>query len=164
MSVLVAARGKMSVASVVGPLRVPEFFVRIEKEWECCSKMRFEMGTRRMLSLRTKTRGIYRCVALVFLAWTLTDIAVPDLCLGDADTIANSTRDQSFVQGSPVRPSGPSDSLFHRDDDCFCCCSHVLPASFVRVEMLTILASIGETAAPDTPAITPRPLFRPPRF
>jgi hypothetical protein len=93
---------------------------------------------------------MYRLVAIFFLLWTLADLTVPQVCMADFDTPANA--------------AGASNGAYHQDDDCFCCCSHVLPSSFVPIERLKAASSVDKEddgIVPYRPISTP---FRPPRI
>ncbi len=86
---------------------------------------------------------MYRLVAIFFLLWTLTDLSVPQLCLADFDapaTLAGASKrsDGACTHRSQPNGNGPANMPFQQDDDCFCCCSHVLPSSFVRDENTAI--------------------------
>jgi hypothetical protein len=93
---------------------------------------------------------MYRVVAIFFLLWTLADLTVPQVCLADFDTPANG--------------AGVSNGAYHQDDDCFCCCSHVMPSSFVLIERLKPLSSVekqNDGVVPNRPTSAP---FHPPRI
>ena len=101
---------------------------------------------------------MYRLVAIFFLLWTLTDLSVPQLCLADFDapaTLAGASKDQTDLHASSQpNGNGPANIPFQQDDDCFCCCSHVLPSSFVRDEKtaICILAREGRPGPRAIPA------------
>ena len=93
---------------------------------------------------------MYRVVAIFFLLWTLADLTVPQVCMADFD--------------APANGAGASNGAYHQDDDCFCCCSHVMPSSFVLIERLkTVSPAERETdgIVPYRPIGTP---FHPPRI
>jgi hypothetical protein len=100
-------------------------------------------------------RRLIRGIALLFLVYTAIDIAAPDLCkgetLGDAGhrLIAVGDPKSAGTLGSPIAriepadqqsPSDPSEQP-HDDDDCFCCCSHVLPGTVTAAVAVTDLVS-----------------------
>jgi len=86
---------------------------------------------------------LVRAVALLFLVHTGADLVFPQLCreepvgivLNQSFTVAREeARDQesvaASVQASTERGqnSGPSRESPPRDEDCFCCCTHVMPS------------------------------------
>jgi len=127
----------------------------------------------------TVRRRVIRVIAVLFLVYTAIDIASPYLCrgetLGDAGQrlIAVSAPKSNHSVGSSVARVEPSDQQPtndpceqpHDDDDCFCCCSHVLPGIVIEAVAVTDLRS-PVTRFQDRSVLSP-PLsraFRPPRF
>lgn len=49
-------------------------------------------------------------------------------------------------------------------EDCFCCCSHILPSSHISPEPLEIQLQIADLHKLFLPAAPPRDTFRPPRL
>src|SRR2546423_1872657 len=92
--------------------------------------------------------SMYRWVAIFFLLWTLIDLSVPQICMAEFDA-PPSVPGASYkpLTASPQHDDESSNVPFQRDDDCFCCCSHVVPAFFTRGEMLNLVAYVS--AAPD---------------
>jgi hypothetical protein len=110
-------------------------------------------------------RRIYRSVAIFFLAWTVLDLSIPQFCAADANSPQSYTEsDRNLAASHASAPlPGPDNSPVERDDDCFCCCSHVLPSSFNRVEILTVLACMGDLPSATAPPISLTVPFHPPR-
>jgi hypothetical protein len=111
---------------------------------------------------------MYRFVAIFFLLWTLTDLSVPEVCMADFDapaSLAGASTEQPVLATSPQRHDSGSPSVpYQPDDDCFCCCSHVLPSSFADVERLKALSTVerdDDGTVPYRPINTP---FHPPRI
>jgi hypothetical protein len=111
---------------------------------------------------------MYRFVAIFFLLWTLTDLSVPQLCMADSDapaSVAGASSHPLILATSPKSHDDGSSSVpFQQDDDCFCCCSHVLPSSFVHVERMKAVSSFereNDDLVPYRPVNAP---FHPPRI
>ena len=110
---------------------------------------------------------MYRLVAIFFLLWTLIDLSVPQVCMADFDAPAPiadaSSNPQILATSLESHDDGSSSIPLQQDDDCFCCCSHVLPSSSVHVERLKAVSSIekdDDAPAPYRPVNAP---FHPPR-
>ena len=85
--------------------------------------------------LRLRSGLLTRFVVVALLSWAATDLAFPGLCAEDSP-VAQS-------QGSASGPSA-------QQDDCFCCCQHVVP---VVLHVSTV--QMGSVDLPDA---------QPPRF
>jgi hypothetical protein len=114
----------------------------------------------------SRTRSVYRCVAILFLLWTLADLFIPQLCAADASFSELSSDPDEIVTSKATGPEDPliPDDPIQRDDDCFCCCSHVLPAFFHRTETLAVLHRVAQVPDEAMPSfLVPIP-FHPPRY
>lgn len=120
---------------------------------------------------KTIKRSLLRGVALLFLFYTGVDLALTDyhrnetLDLSSAITSADSRDDRLAVAALPANPGNlPNDSEAPQDEDCFCCCAHVLPSPvFVDSDtaVLTPLRTVPlRTTLPTAPIHS---LYRPPR-
>ena len=125
-----------------------------------------------------KGRRLARAIAILFLIYTGFDLASPELCKGDAlgdgggkplvvttrrdanqiievsNTIESSTQDQNQIPEQPAN-----------DEDCFCCCTHVIPGTItVSLESAdaTAPSSILEHLSILSPTLPSE--FHPPRF
>jgi hypothetical protein len=124
------------------------------------------------------SRRLIRAIALLFLIYTAIDIASPDLCreeaLGDgrlglrvvtsppvtADANASAARIAAAVKQRTNEPS----EWFSDDDDCFCCCSHVLPGTVTATVAVTDIRSpISSLQYLSIPSPLMAPAFHPPR-
>ncbi|MGH9813956.1 MAG: hypothetical protein ACRD4T_12555, partial [Candidatus Acidiferrales bacterium] len=80
-------------------------------------------------------------VVVLFLLWTAVDISVPGLCNSEQEII----RDGQFLIASantktaPVTQSGP-------EDDCFCCCSHIIATPHTELVTVLDVRSVGVTS------------------
>lgn len=101
---------------------------------------------------------VIRAIAILFLVYTALDLSMPQLCCEEmgiptiAETAASaednsvdSTRlSDAALSANDYEESLPSERP-HSDEDCFCCCAHVLPGSAVAVvaapELTTSLAA-----------------------
>src|SRR5262245_31880154 len=87
----------------------------------------------------------YRAVAIFFLVFTAIDLTVPSFCSeeGLADergTFAQSASDETvsgykFTSSSGIDNSCPNQPAHSSDveEDCFCCCSHVIPGCHISL-------------------------------
>ena len=105
---------------------------------------------------------------IFFLAFTLADIGVPGFCQTDdhaADSFGPAepaTPDGFGLHSAPCGNSQPDDPR-SREDDCFCCCSHIMTYE------ITLNTSLCETG--NAPTLTSEPtsvptffsIYHPPR-
>lgn len=108
------------------------------------------------------------------LLWTLADLSVPGLCRSDNDrsqdlqppvSSASNTffsRQQSIVINIGV-PARGQQSSSTSDEDCFCCCSHIVPA--LHFQIPAISESVPGIALYHFNSVTASvlPLYHPPR-
>lgn len=110
----------------------------------------------------SEPRFIARAAAVVLLALTTLDLALPQLCEGDLGPLMAGRADfidagHSADPGSPEQPAGP--------EDCFCCCSHLEPAAQeATLASLMPVCGLHPHRSPDTPPSPLRILYRPPRL
>ena len=124
-------------------------------------------------------RRLIRGIALLFLVYTAIDIAAPDLCRGEtlldigkrsitvsspksAGTFASSV---ARIEPSDQQPTNDPSEQPHDDDDCFCCCSHILPGTVTAALAVTDL--ISKATNLQSHSVLSPPLaraFHPPRF
>ena len=128
-----------------------------------------------------RDRSAQRAVALLLLSLTFFDLTVidlfaPELCEG-ASAIVAATPATTALNAAPrdgqlttttdnlnsPQPSIPAAPECF-EEDCFCCCAHILPSAYFRLPALpaplarVAVLTILPLSAP--PAVT----FRPPRF
>jgi hypothetical protein len=116
---------------------------------------------------------LVRVVALLFLAYTAIDIACPELCRGEgtaaeeigvANTPTAANQARIFIS-SATQPGGESSTEPCCDEDCFCCCAHIVPAPItvsIGSSESASLASAEQYLTILTPALPSE--FHPPRF
>lgn len=123
---------------------------------------------------------LHRAVAIFFLIFTFTDLVVadmlaPQLCseaaaglpLGVAnidEPEITSTKETgcsvSSERHSSERPAEPSDF----DEDCFCCCSHIIPSVCISVAVLNSSPQPSDPTITSLPSSPLRDTFHPPRL
>ena len=80
------------------------------------------------------TARVVRVIAILFLVYTGADLTVPEFCGEEMGiprfvqaTSPTVNGDAAFAtDASESRQDSPSDRT-HSEEDCFCCCTHVLP-------------------------------------
>lgn len=122
-------------------------------------------------------RRVIRGIALMFLIYTAMDLASPGLCRGESlgdgrpglVAVARPTRLSSAriarVEAGDNQPTNEPAEQPSDDDDCFCCCSHVLPGTVIATVEVTDLRS--PSAFLESLSVPSPPLaraFHPPRF
>jgi hypothetical protein len=112
--------------------------------------------------------------AALLLVWALADLSVPGLCQSDDDRSQDVVVSQSenTSQVGQWRPSGtelrmPSNSgqqsAPSSQEDCFCCCAHIVPAPhFYFASMQRSASAVTFYHFKEVTASTP-PLYHPPR-
>lgn len=73
--------------------------------------------------------GWRKYVVYVLLLWTLVDLSFPVLCgseeISFPDQNAGVTLSASAYHAPDTEPS-----KYNSDNDCFCCCSHIVPSPY----------------------------------
>ena len=116
-------------------------------------------------------RSLLRGIALLFLFYTGVDLALTDyhrnetLDLSRAVISAGFHDDRLAIAASPANPGSlPNDSEAPRDEDCFCCCAHVLPSPVFVDSGIAVLAQLRAVPLRTTLPTAPiHSLYRPPR-
>jgi len=94
---------------------------------------------------------VVRCIALaLFLAAAgdlLADILTLSVCV---------------EHGQAADPTG-TDRGQAPQNDCFCCCTHVVPAPPVELAVADVIARVPTTADPAAPAPEPSLIYHPPK-
>lgn len=129
---------------------------------------------------RNRHGRLLRAVALFFLLYTCADIALPQyFCAGEAGGLpdvavastvaaddAHTTRggSSSVSDDRGSRPQRPEQEIPH-EEDCFCCCAHVLMVSAFKVVETAELRTYPAPAEERSVLSPPLPLqYHPPRF
>lgn len=117
-----------------------------------------------------------RAVAVFFLLYTGADITLPQyFCPEDCGAPVTRSTDSSkpaqnehlasALDKSNSRPSEtPSEQLPH-EEDCFCCCAHVLPGAILaRLELYELTSTQPVIKTDSLPSPPHREMYRPPRI
>ena len=92
---------------------------------------------------------LMRIVTIGLLLWAATDLAFPGLCAEDAGITSQAG-------------SSPADRGSSQQDDCFCCCHHVVPTNFDLVTAFLFSIDVPDTQATGLSPGIPRAFFHPP--
>jgi hypothetical protein len=112
-------------------------------------------------------------IIFAFVDLTIIDLAFPQLCDSDHSTVSSSLNaiNAALSPGEiyAVASTGTdNDRDRHRDpdceeDDCFCCCSHIVPAIPVNVAALGLKTLAAVAAITSLPSPPPQSTYHPPR-
>jgi hypothetical protein len=112
-----------------------------------------------------KPNRLYRGVALFFLLFTLADLACPQLCRDELIEWPHSAAVPPAMRASTT--TGPTETPARGaglEEDCFCCCTHVLPS--LMSHALRLEAGLFNFAPlpGSLPSPPPQDTFHPPRL
>ena len=115
-----------------------------------------------------------RGVALFFIQFAFADLSIPQLCRPETGgslhptahiSSSNSRSDElSFSGASDRSEQQQSKTNEHSDEDCFCCCSHIVPGSHFNVDLLDLESPVTNLAHHSLPTSVPNSPFHPPRL
>jgi hypothetical protein len=123
----------------------------------------------------SRRQRLARAIALLFLIYTAIDLAAPELCKGEGSAvcpgvqIVGTRRVEAASMGAVIECSGdlnqkePAENS-QGDEDCFCCCTHVIPevvTASLEASDVASLAGAHKKLSLTSPAIPPA--FHPPR-
>jgi hypothetical protein len=121
--------------------------------------------------------NLRRGIAVFLLAFVVFDLAVvdmfsPELCSDEQVSLSFATPDDSTEddagESGAIRNHNPQPSQnSHQspiDEDCFCCCSHIIPSPNVSVAALNCLPQPADPEIGSLPSSPPRDAFHPPRL
>ncbi|MDQ3755646.1 MAG: hypothetical protein M3371_13055 [Acidobacteriota bacterium] len=132
---------------------------------------------RKKSSIRDGRHGrLTRTVVVFFLLYTVADITLPQyFCREDfggraaassTDSTGTAQNEQlaaTFDSSAGIPSETPSEQLPH-EEDCFCCCAHVLPsADLARIEVHELKSTQPVTPTGALPSPPVREMYRPPR-
>jgi hypothetical protein len=116
-----------------------------------------------------------KCFAAILLLWALADLSVPGLCQSDDDGSQDAQALSQFAGASQVGQQAASvtqlrmasnpgqQSAPSSQEDCFCCCAHIVPAPyFYFASLQRCAASVTFYHFNQVTASAP-PLYHPPR-
>ena len=127
-----------------------------------------------------RLRRLRRGIAILMVAFAVFDMAVidiffPQLCVeeqtsqsinspGDAtDKSTERTADNLMAVSNHDSQPDQDSHQSSTDEDCFCCCSHIIPGRHVNVATLNFPPQPGDTALPAIPSAPPHGTYHPPR-
>ena len=103
-----------------------------------CYKLNGELSdmTSYRVSRTVMTARVVRAIAILFLVYTGADLTVPQFCgeeMGiptfvEASVSTGTRSQQAFVTDASESRQDPPSERSHSEEDCFCCCVHVLPS------------------------------------
>ena len=103
-------------------------------------------------------------VAVLLLLWTALDLCVPGFCQTDGILLPRTHTFSAITLHKPsTRSADQTANDADHDEDCFCCCSHIVHSQYFVFEIgrLEIFVNpLGPTGEPHEIAL---PHFRPPR-
>ena len=130
-----------------------------------------------MLSHTDRRQRIFRAIAILFLLYTGADLLVPQVCAEErgfttieANDLQATTPDlASYVSSLASDTSNKEHNQLpdqqQRDEDCFCCCAHVIPGSVFHGSSISEIVSISLPTKQALVALQlPKAYFHPPRF
>ena len=108
------------------------------------------------------TRDWKKRIALLLLLWAFLDICVPGVCRTDDIQLPPLRTGALFWQNA--RGTLPGHSTAQADqDDCFCCCSHIVHARYFVAEQSAFLVRAVFPPFDREPLEMSFAYFRPPR-
>ena len=118
---------------------------------------------------------LHQGIALFFLVFTFADLVNPHFCseemgglplpTGKAVGYQTATAENAIptiAVGEARQEPSPEPEPIH--EDCFCCCSHILPGLRFNLSGLDLGAPASEPANSLLPMSPPQTLFHPPRL
>ena len=128
----------------------------------------------RFLGGGSKKGAVQRALAMLLLSLSFVDIAVIDQFLPERCDLKGTVVSGTGVISDNVRPdtlstaqSTPRDhgsESIPLDEDCFCCCAHVIPSVYFRCPALRLQAVDAFSWLTFLPTAPPLETFHPPRF
>jgi hypothetical protein len=108
--------------------------------------------------MREKLRKVMVTVLLVY---ALADLSIPGMCReswDEPDTGPLAILTSTQQSGGPVSSHGPD------ADDCFCCCSHILPALPLTLTCVPLREFVRTPQSPRFNSFAITPPHQPPRL
>ena len=118
---------------------------------------------------------IFRGVAIFFLLFTLADLANPHFCSEEMEGLPLPTKGEARMNTDSDRKVAPAatDDSQHREEspepgsdneDCFCCCSHIIPAIHFTVSGADLKTPSTDLFNSSLPTSPPQSRYHPPRL
>jgi hypothetical protein len=114
-----------------------------------------------------------RGIAIFFFVFTVADLANPHLCAEEMGLSSLPVSAASEIENTVAVFAARAGSHSHQeespapqqaDEDCFCCCSHILPSLQFVVEGLLLEPVDTDSTISSLPTGPPHKLYRPPRL
>lgn len=102
-------------------------------------------------------------VVAFLLLWTLVDLAFPGLCRAEGVVAVQAQTNVAAATARVGPGSGGRTQLPYDDEDCFCCCSHIIPGSHMVISSLECTNQSKIVVAVSEPFALPHTFFHPPR-
>jgi len=125
-----------------------------------------------MKSGRLRRGMVIFLLTFAFFDLTIVDMFFPQLCgdeqaapsvAGPVESTEDPADESAAIRDQDSQPSRDSHQL-PIDEDCFCCCSHIIPSPYVNVAALNNPPQPGDPAVTSLPLAPPRGTFHPPRL
>jgi hypothetical protein len=124
---------------------------------------------------------LHRGIAIFFPIFTFTDLVIadtlaPELCtesvVGLLISVENTVGSETHPSKDVLRPAATDnrpcqDQPAHpegSEEDCFCCCSHIISGVYIDVAVLNEMPRLGGPANVIIPTSPPRGTYHPPRL
>lgn len=107
-------------------------------------------------------RGIRKLTVLILLTMASVDLVWPGFCPAEQVDLTGIPCQESGAYHSDDGQRSP-DPVKPREDDCFCCCSHVVPSAITTIEQSLVIVSHLHSESQSRPALLPHTFFHPPR-
>jgi len=104
-----------------------------------------------------------KLVAITFLVWVLADLLVPGVCKAEAVGLPDGTAPAASVNAAANTGSSEQSPTQSAEEDCFCCCSHVSPATVPAVVTLENTRQDWPPLQVEAPRELSFSLYHPPR-
>ena len=130
-----------------------------------------------MLSPTNRRQKLFRAIAILFLLYTGADLLAPQVCAEErglttieANDVKATTPDlapyvSSLASDRSNKEQNQLPDQQQRDEDCFCCCAHIVPGSVFHGNSISEIISISlPTKQSLIPLQLPKAYFHPPRL
>lgn len=104
-----------------------------------------------------------KLVAITFLVWVLADLLVPGVCKAETVTLPDGSAPAASVTSVASPGSSQQATAPAGEEDCFCCCSHVSPASAPAIVTFAITPQVLSPLQVEAPRDLAFSLYHPPR-
>ena len=113
-------------------------------------------------------------IAVFFILFAFTDLSLPQICseeLGgrclqgvSQPGLSDRARELSVSESSGQTEQQPSQNTEGSSEECFCCCSHIVPGSHFCVDLFELESLVTAAVNHSLPTSSPNNPFHPPRI